>query len=253
MIFPFPRRRKLSVVLFLSIFEVENTLTEITIKLSNVLRALVEFRVSEVIWVYQSKDERKRWSVIKDITEYALTPPYLKRHIPIKRSLSKVGLLQPLNIPSHLLMQEFVEGEIRVNEKGDVGLAIEKSPKSKFVIVTDSLNRNLQPYPFYPYYSGFILKILSYDKLLEKFSKLDNVILASRSGVDLRSVEDEIRKKYEEKGIYLIIGPPKRGILRDFKEFNGLIVNFIPKQGVKDVRAEEALYASLSLLNFILN
>ncbi|BCU70636.1 putative RNA uridine N3 methyltransferase [Stygiolobus caldivivus] len=253
MIFPFPRRKKLSVVLFLSIFDVESTLAEITIKLSNVLRALAEFRVSEVIWVYEFKEEKKKWNIVRDITEYALTPPYLKKYIPKKDSLSKAGLLQPLNIPSHIITPEFVEGEIRINRKGNIGLAVNKVPKSKYAIVTDSLNKDVCSYPFYPYYSGFAYKVLSYSKFLEKFSKIDNVILGSRSGVNLRTVEDKIKKTYEEKGIYLVIGPPKHGILKDFIEFNWLIVNFITKQGVKDVRAEEALYASLTLLNFILD
>ena len=34
-------------------------------------------------------------------------------------------------------------------------------------------------------------------------------------------------------------------------DFNALVVNTIPRQGVKTVRTEEAIYASLSVINVI--
>ncbi|WP_231112426.1 putative RNA uridine N3 methyltransferase [Stygiolobus azoricus] len=254
MIFPYPRRKKLIVLLFISILDVESSLSEITIKLSYILRTLVEFRVSEVLWIYETEKERKEWRLIKEISDYALTPPYLKKYIPKRNSLSKVGLLQPLNIPSHQVSSEFIEGEIRMGKKGDFGLrCLYDYLDSDYVVVSDSLAKKVKPYPFYPYYKGFTSRLISYQQMLEKVTHSDNVIIASRSGANLSQVEDKIREVYEENGLYLVIGPPKHGVLRDLHDFKGFIVNFIPKQGVKDVRAEEALHASLALLNFILN
>jgi len=254
LIFPYPRRKKLIVILFISILDVESSLSEITIKLSYVLRTLAEFRVSEVLWIYETEKERKGWKLIKEISDYALTPPYLKKYIPKRKSLSKVGLLQPLNIASHQVSPEFIEGEIRLGKKGDFGLRFSYDYfHSDYVIVSDSLTKKVKPYSFYPYYKGFTSRLISYQKMLEKVTHSDNVIIASRSGANLSQVEGKIREVYEEKGLYLVIGPPKHGVLRDLHDFKGFIVNFIPKQGVKDVRAEEALQASLALLNFILN
>ncbi|NON62162.1 hypothetical protein HLB03_05545, partial [Acidianus sp. DSM 29099] len=62
-----------------------------------------------------------------------------------------------------------------------------------------------------------------------------------------------IRDKYEENGLTLLIGPPEGKVLERFgNNSHPLILNFVPKQGVSNVRVEEALSASLSILNMIL-
>ncbi|MEM0122154.1 MAG: hypothetical protein QXG79_02010, partial [Saccharolobus sp.] len=57
--YPFPRYRSLNVGLFLSIFDVENTLSEITLKLSFILRVAFTFRVSKIYWINDSPISKK--------------------------------------------------------------------------------------------------------------------------------------------------------------------------------------------------
>ncbi|AHC51004.1 hypothetical protein SUSAZ_02710 [Sulfolobus acidocaldarius SUSAZ] len=248
--FPFPRRKKLSVVLFTSIFDTEKKFEEIIYKLGFIIRTLVIFRVSEVIWLDDLKNKKTIIRIIKDVGNYALTPPYGKKYIPIKRTLSKVGLIPPINIPSHVVSNDYVEGEIRKVVNSDTGVKI-VNKKTKSVLVLDSLRKSHLTYDFYPYYDGYSIKF--YDATyLNKIKDLENVIIASRSGKDPSLVADKILSIYEQNGLTLVIGPPKGGLLKMMETTSHMLVNFVPKQGVKDVRAEEALYGALSLLNYIL-
>lgn len=245
--FPFPRRKDLNLVLFTSIFSTDRTITELTIKLSFIIRVASIFRTSNIFFVDDLKSEFVK-KCIKDITEYALIPPYLKKKVPLKKTLRKAGLINPTNIPSHVIEKEAIEGEIRLGEKGDFGLASVKS-KSRVVLIVNTNPIKVKPYYFFPYYSGFKIKFIEYRTIFS----LNNLVLGSRSGKNPFSEQEKIKELYERRGITLLIGPPKGGILKEseLKEFH-YVYNFIPNQGVKDIRTEEALLASLSILNYIL-
>lgn len=248
MIFPYSRRKDLNVILFLSIFSTERSLSEITLKVSFITRVLTIFRVTNLYWI-KDINNRKLEKIISDITNYALQPPYLKKDIPLKKSLSKAGLLNPINIPSHIVAKEPIEGEYRIGKKGIFGLKDRIQTKSKIILITDSNTLKFREYNIYPYYNGFKFYFLKIDNL----KKFDNLIIGSRSGKDPLAEKNEIKKLYESKGISLLIGPPEGKVLKEFDiQHNEHIYNFIPHQGVKDIRAEEALLSSLSVLNFIL-
>lgn len=123
--FLYPRRKNLSVILFTSIFDTENSLSEITLKLSYIIRFLVDFRVSELWWVRDSKRKGIE-KIIRDLVEYALAPPYAKRYVPIRPTLKKVGLLEPINIPAHVVINGGAEGEFEsdmLNENSNLFLS----------------------------------------------------------------------------------------------------------------------------------
>ena len=247
MIFPFPRRKDLNVILFTSIFSTDKTLAEITIKTSFIVRTLSIFRVSNLYLVDDLKDSRVR-KTVTDIINYALLPPYLKKKVPLKTTLKKAGLINPANIPSHIVERETIEGEYRVGENGEFGLRNIKS-KSKSILVINSNPLKVKSYDLFPYYNGFKTRFIGQDQI----SLMNNLVIGSRSGKNPFNDISKIKELYEKNGISLLIGPPQGGILKNINVLKyEYIYNFIPNQGVKDVRAEEALLASLSILNYIL-
>ncbi|GAA5420923.1 hypothetical protein Stok01_02891 [Sulfurisphaera tokodaii] len=245
--FPYPRRKELNVILFTSIFSTDKSLTEITLKMSFILRTLTIFRVSKLFWIDDLRNKYIK-RVIIDIINYALKPPYLKKEIKIRKTLSKVGLLNPINIPSHIVEKEAIEGEYRIGSKGFFGLESKINTKSNVILIVNSNPVRIKEYNFYPYYNGFKFYFLNKNNILGKF---ENLLIASRSGKDPIKYSSEIKDMYEKKGITLIIGPPSGGLLKQLSDYIH-VYNFLPNQGVKDIRVEEALISSLSILNFIL-
>jgi predicted SPOUT superfamily RNA methylase MTH1 len=113
---------------------------------------------------------------------------------------------------------------------------------------TDSIKGSFIQYPMI-YYDGFKIHKIRFEKILEK----NNLIIGSRNGKNPLKYKEEIISMYEEKGLTLLIGPPEGMLLKKLGEkFLEKSYNFIIKQGVSDVRAEEAIISSLSLLNAIL-
>jgi predicted SPOUT superfamily RNA methylase MTH1 len=238
---PFPRRKPLNVVLFLSTFSQESTTLEITLKLGEILRVASAFRVTNLYWVNDYPEVR---DVVNEVSSYALTPPYLKRLIPLKRNLKYVGLLPPINVPTHVVLKEPVEGEVRLVEKGETGLNVRLGVRSGYYLVVDSAEPKLMKYQDV-YYSGPRVRIVS---TIDKVFDGSFIVVGDRYGVDFWSLKDEIRQKYEESGLTVIIGPPQ-GLKTQVR---GLGVNFVKNQGVKDVRTEEALASALALINAVI-
>jgi|BEDMetMinimDraft_2_1075160.scaffolds.fasta_scaffold01221_2 hypothetical protein len=249
--YPFPRYKPLNVALFLSTFDIENSLLEITLKLSFILRVASTFRVSKIYWIEDSSKSKKLKNIVNDLTKYMLLPPYLKKYISIKPHLRKVGMASPLNIPLHAVSRSGIEGEIRLGYKGDFGIINVKKLNTNYnsILILDSLNLDYIPYRN-PYYNGVKMNFVK----LEKILKLDNLIIASRSGKNPVKNVQEIINLYKKSGITLLIGPPKGNLLYKLGEkYLTKSYNFAINQGVSDIRVEEALAYSLSILNVLLS
>jgi len=249
----YPRRRPLDVVLFLSIFG-KKDLRYITEMYSFIIRIASVFRVSNLNWIddIQSPTVKR---IVSNLYEYVILPPYLKKDIPLSKDLKYAGLLSPLNLPSHPKRAEPIEGELRIGSKGNFGLDIDPPCSDCEVLVTDSLKRESIRYPGYVVYHGPKQKILELEEVCSAMSSL--TVVGSRNGEDPLEYSSFIRREYEAKGLTLIIGPPKGGIMKVLGNCNNERItikyfNFIPKQGVRDVRAEEAFSSSLSIINSIL-
>jgi len=243
--FEFPRRKELNVALFSSILSVESSIEEITLKISEIFRYLLIFRVSKL---YIINDSPKLYNIIRKIFDYAILPQYLKRTIPRQEELSKVGLLSPMNIYSHIVHKLPTEGEVRIGKEGNFGFKNSLNTKDSSILILDSVKLRYIKYPFI-YYSGFKLIKCNLDDIKTK----KNLIIGSRNGKDPFLYKREIADLYEKNGITLLIGPPKGNLINSFGlEFLIKSYNFIPKQGVSDIRAEEALISSLSILNLII-
>lgn len=245
--YPFPRRKELNLVIYPSFFN-DKPWNERIFYISLLFRALIAFRVSKL---YIVNPEKKLYLFIKKIANYALSPPYLKKEIPIDRDLRKVGLLPPMNISFHNVHKFLVEGEIRMGRKGNFGVKgiKPKNITSDTILIVDSVNGKYIEYPRI-YYNGFSVHKITLEKLLKK----ENLIIGSRSGKDPLKHKSEIKDMYDKLGVTLLIGPPEGRLLQSIKDKSYLFrsYNFIPKQGVSDVRVEEAIFSALSILNFIL-
>jgi predicted SPOUT superfamily RNA methylase MTH1 len=96
---------------------------------------------------------------------------------------------------------------------------------------------------------------------LIKNKSFDLVIATSRRGTSFMKVVDELAKRWKKsRKILVALGAPAQGLheilAREHLKLNKLshfTVNTIPDQGCKTVRTEEALYASLAILNLIVD
>jgi len=242
--FPFPRRKPLEVIVFSEIFSIVKGRLLRTKEISDVLRALADFRVTKLTVIEERGDDRVR-KELSSIFTYAFTPPYLKKYIKMMPLLSKVGVLSPIDVSYHRVPDFPVEGDVRLSENGDLGIKGCRGNRG-YVMIVDSANcRSINYIPLF--YSGPELNF----ETLDQVRRRENLIVASRSGGDPYVEKAKILDMYERKGLALLIGPPSEGVIKHFPGVPSL--NFLPKQGTANVRSKEALISALLVLNYILS
>jgi predicted SPOUT superfamily RNA methylase MTH1 len=273
------RRNRLSIAIPASMVSEHSHLRDKTEALGRVGRAAAIYRVEEII-VYP--DEPDESTLMKYILGYMETPQYLrKRLFDVRLELRYVGVLPPLRTPHHPLedhAEKVTGGEVRegavtnVIDGGymvDVGLdrlmevkgrapsqgsrvtvqIVEKEPILKGRSVKKSRLGT---------YWGYDLRGSNYRLCeLALSPEWDLTIATSRKGVDFDSAAPEIRSVWAEsgrtlvafgshsEGVYEIIGKERKRAEECFR----FIVNTIPDQGTETVRTEEAVHATLALLN----
>jgi len=109
-----------------------------------------------------------------------------------------------------------------------------------------------------PYYWGYTVSAekRSFARLLEK-GKFDLIIATSKIGAKIAEKYAQIAEKWAKACTILVgFGAPTRGLNEIVKDegvhLNSLVdfvVNTIPSQGTETVRTEEAIVASLAILN----
>ena len=231
-----------------------------TFKIGMIARACAIFRVEEIVIYRDPKLNESQF--IKDVLEYAETPQYLRKYIPIKRSLRYVGVLPPLKIPSHkskrLKVGEIREGVIvDVAPDGtrwvDVGvktLAPLKSKAKKGARVTVRICSK----------SPLVVeeaKPIEYWGYRVRIAELKDVL--SRKGVVVTSRRCKTPSLNELKSLKtdltFVFGSPEEGVFEIAERLGvnvgGRCWNTIPMQGVETVRLEEAIYATLAILNYV--
>ncbi len=230
-----------------------------TFKIGLIARACAIFRVEEIV-IY--RDPRLNESnLIKDILEYAETPQYLRKYIPLKQTLRYVGVIPPLKIPSHkpkrLKVGELREGiVVRVGPDGtrwvDIGVKALAPLKSKakrgarVTVRVCSKNPLVVEEAKPEEYWGYRVKLDELKNVLRR----RNVIITSRR-CDVPKIGD-VRIGDD---ITLVFGSPEEGVFEIMErlgiEWEGECWNIIPMQGVETVRLEEAIFATLSILNYV--
>lgn len=278
-------RKKLAIAIPASVISDTPHLREKTSKIGLIGRAAAVFRVDEII-VYHDDAEKDKQKTESDfialLLSYLETPQYLrKRFFKLDPRLQYVGVLPPLRTPHHplnrkaknLTVGEYREGVVtectREGVLVDIGVECPALMRESqwtvgkrltLQIVTSGKRIEVQSVSedSVPNYWGYKVKVEKHH--FGKFVKngeFDLTIATSKIGVKFVDFAKEISKKWRDSTCKLVaFGAPARG-LHEIMEDEGydlnvvadFVVNMIPEQGTETVRTEEALFASLAILN----
>lgn len=229
-----------------------------TYAIGTVGRAAAIFGVDEVV-VYEDDEHRGSRRVSK-VLDYQATAPYLrKRLFPISEELEHVGVLPPLNLDTHLVPTYVEEGQVRMGamagKRVDIGLdelaeldledADPPEPGRQIPVeVTATRADRVLVRPCEPEgYTSFAVHRTP--DLLTAIEGRGPILGTSRRGEAFDPDEH-----LPEEAITLAFGTPERGIQEVLETPpNFPLVNTIPDQRTRSVRVEEALYASLAVVN----
>ncbi len=233
-----------------------------TYKVGLIARAAAVFRVDEVIVYHDPREDESDF--MKGILEYLSAPQYLRKKIfPLRSGLRYVGILPPLQIPSHrpkhLKVGEVREGVVRkVGPDGkswvDVGAdalallenEVEKGARltvrvcsKKPLVVEEEVPQE---------YWGYKVLEMKLEELLNR----EGAVITSKNcpNPDISEISETL-----ERDLTLIFGNPEEGIFEIAERLNIKIKNkcwnLVPHQGTETVRLEEAIFSGLSVLNFV--
>lgn len=268
---------------FLSDCTLENEpdLLRSTLKAGQIARTLAIYKVNRVN-IYRGKKSgecSRLGDRLEKLLRYMVIPPYLKKKaIPKSRIYSYVGLSPPLQIDTHIVSETPVIGEIRIGLvkkkkrdlliidaglKSDIevpleGLEEDVSEKSLVALVYDGNKwRILKDKKVYLGFEVFYYRDLDIVSLMKRFDGLR--IGTSRIGKYAWEETSVIVNRLKvSKRIGVVFGEPYRGLKEIVSEAGSkvdevfdLYLNFIPYQGTKSVRVEEALIAVLQTIIFL--
>jgi len=276
--------KKLSIAIPASVVSDTPHLREKTSKIGLIGRAAAIFRVEEII-VYQDNPKMNQASdmnLVATLLAYMETPQYLrKRLFKLEPELQYAGILPPLRTPHHplnrrikdLKIGEYREGVVLSrNSEGalvDIGveqpalirnsnLSTNKRVTVKILTVGKRVEVRLVDREEISEYWGYVVKPerRSLGKIL-KSKDFGLIIATSKYGVPVTEACKKIAEKWgSTKNILIAFGAPAHG-LHEILKHEGLnlddvadfVVNTIPAQGTETVRTEEALIASLAIIN----
>lgn len=259
-------------------------LREKTLKIGLVGRAAAIFRVDEIVVFPDSPsaDQKREMNVIATVLAYMETPQYLrKRLFKIRPELRYAGILPPLRTPHHpladrlkdLKIGEFREGAVVSSAKAgvlvDIGveqpvlvpdarLGVNRRVTVKITELGKKPRAVLAKREGIKAYWGYQVTVSK--QPFGRFVKsrdFDLVIATSRRGKPFKAVRDELEARWRKSHRVLVaFGAPTVGLYEiveregnQLEEIAEYVVNTIPNQATETVRTEEALYATLAVLN----
>jgi predicted SPOUT superfamily RNA methylase MTH1 len=278
------QRKKLSIAISASVVSDTPHLREKTSKIGLIGRAAAIFRVNEII-IYPDNpkvNQTADMDLIAILLAYMETPQYLrKRLFKLKPELQYVGILPPLRTLHHPLnrkMENLKVGEYREGvtlsrtKEGtlvDIGveqpalmrnkqLLVEKRFTVKIVNTEKQVEVELANRDEAPTYWGYVVTVERHS--LGKFVRsrsFDLTVATSKHGVPLANVAEKIVEKWKKANTILVaFGAPSQGLYEIVKnegfkldDIVDFVVNTVPMQGTETIRTEEALIASLAILN----
>jgi predicted SPOUT superfamily RNA methylase MTH1 len=250
-----------------------------TVKVGNIGRAFAVFRV-ERVYIYKTgklpQNKKQDASLLFKLLQYMDTPQYLRRSVfPHTPPLKFVGLLPPLRTRSHPLqvpIEDIEAGEVRWGiqvQRGSVDIGIKQLIKYHGEVSEHepTLFRIVQTKPEITLkiirredtdgYWGFeTQQVDNLPQLLHNMPKSTRIVF-SRVAPVYNKIETEIKNTISAtKSVCTIFGGPNQGVrellsnqMEVLKDNVDFWVNTVPDQGTETVRLEEAIWASLSILN----
>jgi len=276
--------KKFSIAVPASVVSDTPHLREKTSKIGLIGRVAAIFRVDEIIIYPDNPDanQRAESDLVATLLAYMETPQYLrKRLFGLRPELQYAGILPPLRTPHHplnrkiknLKVGEYREGvtlsKTREGTLVDVGvekpaltlnaqLSAGKRVSVKIAKVDKHVVVELASRDEIREYWGYVITVekRSLGRIL-KGEGFDLTIATSKYGVPFANAVEEMAERWRKaKRVLVVFGAPTRGLYEIVKH-EGLnlddvvdfVVNTIPMQGTETVRTEEALIASLTVLN----
>jgi len=252
----------------------ESTILNKTKKISIIARACAIFKINQIIIYQDGKHNKNDSALLSTSLKYLETPQYFRKEIFPKTQLLKyAGVLQPLNISSHLTTsnQKMIKiGDIRdaliINYKGkkflDIGInkyiqyfgkmksgtriAIQIKTTQPELTAKEISREDIKDYWGYSVKErSNLLSILSTWK--------GKIILTSKKGKNFTVLDAKKMIEIDEP-ILIVFGTTNKGIHdilgTDIKKIqNSKIFNFFPNQAKQTVRLEEAILGILSIIN----
>ena len=261
---------------------------EKTAKIGLIGRAAAIFRVDEII-VYPDNpkvDQRRDLDYIALLLNYLETPQYLRKPLfRLDPDLEFAGILPPLRTPhhplsgktKHLQVGEYREGvvlsEVKEGLIVDIGVqqpailrqkqfAVNERLTLQVVNIGKQIEVQAANRMDVPQYWGYRVQVekRSFGRLMAE-ETFDLKIATARIGDNFMDVAAKMDGRWRSSERVLVaFGAPSRG-LHEIVEDEGLkldgmmdfVVNTVPNQGTATVRMEEALLASLAILNVHFN
>jgi predicted SPOUT superfamily RNA methylase MTH1 len=254
---------------------------ESTLKVGQIARAAAVFQYNRIVIYRDPEHNDSRFMAM--VLRYMDTPQYLRKLlIPRREELRHVGLLPPLRTAHHpinsksesLKIGEFRVGVVVESVGSDSGVWVEIGINRPIPLRTGdsySVGQRLNVRIFsqqplaaepvdpkdIPHYWGYETEIVesleSY--LAEKHELGSYVVLTSRYG---KGLTPEILSNMGHTGYKrdhaVVFGSPARGVdafLSKESMDRYEMINTIPHQGTETVRVEEAVFATLALLNLV--
>jgi predicted SPOUT superfamily RNA methylase MTH1 len=281
-------RKKLSIAIPASTISDTPHPREKTAKIGLIGRAAAIFRVDEII-VYPDNlkgDQRRDLDYIALLLNYLETPQYLRKALfKLDPDLEFAGILPPLRTPhhplsgktKHLQVGEYREGVVLSETKAglvvDIGIqqpavlrqkqfAIGERLTLQVINVAKQIEVQTANREDVPQYWGYKVRVekQSFGRLLVD-GDFDLKIATAKIGDNFIDIASKINAKWRSSQRVLVaFGAPSRGLHEIAEDENlkleniaDFVVNMVPNQGTVTVRTEEALLASLAILNVHFN
>jgi hypothetical protein len=252
-----------------------------TLKVGQIARAAAVFQYNRIV-IYRDP-ERNDSRFMAMVLRYMETPQYLRRMlIPRREELCHVGTLPPLRTAHHpinsksesLKIGEFRVGAVVESVGSDNGVWVEiginrpiplrteeKIPVGQRLNVRIFSHEPLAAEPVdpkdIPHYWGYDTVVVESLEayLAEKHKQGGYVVLTSRYGKGLTpEILSQMVQQGQKRDLAVVFGSPSRGVdafLSKESMDRYEMINTIPHQGTETVRVEEAVFATLALLNLV--
>jgi predicted SPOUT superfamily RNA methylase MTH1 len=259
-------------------------LREKTAKIGVVGRAAAIFQVNEII-VYPDSptiNQKSDLDLIVTLLNYMETPQYLRKLLfELEPDLQCAGILPPLRTPHHPLLGKFKDLKVGDYREGvtisktregtivDIGserpvvlkgaqLPINKRVTIKITRLSGQVEVQQVNLAEVPFYWGYTVSTerRSLGKLLES-GNFDLTVGTSRFAPRFQEVAETLSERWKKaNNILILFGAPSKGLHEiaeeegtDLNRIVDFVINTVPNQGTETIRTEEALLATLAILN----